>query len=143
MHRIDQSEIDRSWLSNHQSWIVFFVLFRLSMIRNHESDSWISSNRQIEWYNWFHRIQMEQSLKRIIVSIMYCNWNYRFMISLCLMLHYLQSMFVLHCITILFHSIIQSIDHINISQCRISICLSQYNSIAIMRTIPIMLWIFR
>ena len=87
LHRIDQSEIDRSWSSNHQSWIVFFVIFRLSMIRNHESDLLISSNRQIEWYNWFHRIQMEQSLKRIIVSVMYCNWNYRFMISLCLMLH--------------------------------------------------------
>ena len=38
-------------------------------------------------------------------------------------------MFVLHCITILFHSIIQSIDHINISQSRISIWLSQYSSI--------------
>ena len=39
-------------------------------------------------------------------------------------------MFVLHCITILFHSIIQSFDHINISLCRISIWWSQYNNIA-------------
>ena len=63
---------------------IFQVFFYLSMINNRQNDSLIISNRWIISCNRFDRIQMEQSLKYIVFSVIVLQLNRsRFMKSLC------------------------------------------------------------
>ena len=63
---------------------IYLGIFQLSMINNRQNDSLIISNRWIISCNRFDRIQMEQSLKHTVFSVIVLQLNRsRYMKSLC------------------------------------------------------------